>query len=165
VKTLRPLLCSLLLALAAGSAFAPVLAQELRPKEVSGAAVVLDGDTIRVGLAVVRLWGVDAPEITSCRAATVPMQPFCGGPKADQSLESLARIIGNREIVCREVNRDSFRQMMGQCFIGRTNVGVEQIRSGFAVGWPSYLRQNAELALPYTAAEAEARSARRGFWQ
>ncbi|MBM3507340.1 MAG: hypothetical protein FJX64_06385 [Alphaproteobacteria bacterium] len=99
------------------------------------------------------------------RSSIAANQPFCGTPRAEASRESLERIIGARDVVCREVNRDSFGQMMGECFVGRTNVGVEQIRAGHAFGWPSYLRQNAQLAVAYTAAEAEAKAPRRGLWQ
>ncbi len=139
---------------------------ELRPKEVSGPAVVVDGDTLRVGISVVRLWGVDAPEISNCTSPTVPMKPFCGTPQAETSRTSLERIIGNAtQVRCTEVTRDSFGQMMGECFVGRVNIGLEQIRSGNAVAWPSYLRQNAQKAPAYTAAEAEAEAARRGVWR
>ncbi len=120
---------------------------------------------MRVGLAVIRLWGVDAPEITSCRAATEPMKPFCGTAQAETSRTSLERIIGTVEVRCTEVTRDSFGQMMGECFAGRTNIGLEQIRSGNAVAWPTYLKQNAQKAPQYNAAEAEAQSARRGVWR
>ncbi len=162
MPTMRSLLCAALLSLALS---APAPAQELRPKEVSGRASVVDGDTLRIGLAVVRLWGVDAPEIDTCRAATVPMKEFCGTPQAEVSRQSLERIAGTGDVVCREVNRDSFGQMMGECFAGRVNIGVEQIRSGNAVGWPSYLRQDAQRSVAFNAAEAEAKAARRGVWQ
>ena len=55
--------------------------------------------------------------------------------------------------------------MMGECFAGRVNIGVEQVRSGNAVGWPSYLRQDAQRSVAFNAAEAEAKAARRGVWQ
>ena len=163
--TLLRALLGVALAFASAPLFAPVSAQELRPKEVSGRASVVDGDTLRIGLAVVRLWGVDAPEIETCRAATVPMRPFCGTPHAETSRQSLERIAGTGDIVCREVNRDSFGQMMGECFAGRVNIGVEQIRSGNAVGWPTYLRQDTQRSVAFNAAEAEAKAARRGVWQ
>ncbi|MSP20022.1 MAG: thermonuclease family protein [Alphaproteobacteria bacterium] len=134
MQAMRTLVAAVLVALATG---VPAVAQELRPKEVSGRAVVVDGDTMRVGLAVIRLWGVDAPEITSCRAATEPMKPFCGTAQAETSRTSLERIIGTVEVRCTEVTRDSFGQMMGECFAGRTNIGLEQIRSGNAVAWPT----------------------------
>ena len=51
---------------------------------------------------------------------------------------------------------------MGECFVGRVNIGLEQIRSGNAIAWPSYLRQNAQKAPAYTAAEAEAEARREG---
>jgi len=158
-----PCLALVLVALA-GSALAQGT-PERRPKEKAGKATVVDGDTLRVGLAVVRLWGVDAPELYECQSATVPMKPFCGKLPAETSRMHLEAQASRGEVICREVTRDSFGQMVGECFVGKVNLGLEQIRAGHAVGWPSYLRQNATLSPPYAAAEAEARAARRGVWQ
>ena len=78
--------------------------------DLSGHARVIDGDTLEVGSARVRLYGIDAPESAQrCRSGGRTWS--CGREAA----RALARRIGSRPIECKERDRDRYGRMVAVC--------------------------------------------------
>lgn len=112
------------------------------------AVACIDGDTF-VGSKdsrVVRLWGIDAPEMD---------QPW--GNVAKSALIALT----HRRQLAIDPKGNSWGRLVGIARRGKeVDVGLELIKMGLAWHDPRY----APKAKEYAEAEAEARKARRGLW-
>ena len=122
--------------------------------DVSGVAVVTDGDTIRIGEAKIRLFGIDAPEgKQSCERDGVSW--LCG----QESGAYLRKLIGSDSIACAERSKDRYGRIVATCkFADGRDIGAEMVSSGLAL---AYRRYGGKI---YDAAEMEAKSAKRGLW-
>lgn len=125
--------------------------------ELDGTIVgVADGDTITLldaGKAQhrIRLDGIDAPERT---------QPY--GQRARQSLADLAHGRTARAD-CPKVDR--YGRAVCRVVIDGVDVGLEQLRRGFAWHYVKYAHeQRAEDRASYARAERDARAAHTGLW-
>lgn len=127
---------------------APMAAQA---EEWRGAARVVDGDTLAIGDARLRLIAIDAPEgAQTCQNAQ--QREYDCGREATRKLE---RLIGGREVNCSGDKRDRYGRALVVCLANGANLNAEMVRSGWAV---TYLGRDFEQQ------EAEARQARRGLW-
>jgi endonuclease YncB( thermonuclease family) len=137
---IRALLAALLLT-------TPALAQT-----VSGAATVTDGDSLRVAGVAIRLWGIDAPELTqTCERGG--QQYDCGR----EATEALRVLISGRPVACQERARDRYRRVVAVCTVAGRDIGAAMVEGGHAVAFVRYSRD-------YQAHEDRARAARRGLW-
>lgn len=125
--------------------------------EVDGRVVaVQDGDTVTIldGARVqhrVRIAGIDAPEK--------------GQPFGEAAKESLARLVHGRHVEARCPKRDRYGREVCSVFLGARDVGLEQVRGGYAWWYREYAReQTPDDRATYEAAESDARQARRGLW-
>lgn len=119
-----------------------------------GSPVVIDGDTLRFDKERVRLFGIDAPEgKQSCTRDGLPW--LCG----QEAAKYLRELVAGEYLSCEQKNRDRYGRMVGVCTLadGR-DLGEEMVRAGFAL---AYRRYGGKV---YDAAEADAKSARRGLW-
>ncbi len=116
------------------------------------AVAVVDGGTLRLDARVVRLRGVAAPvRGRPCRGDDG--RAFdCAGAAA----ERLAGLVRDRAVSCRLVGHDAAGRAQAVCTAGGTELNRAIVAAGFAHAEPG------EPALG--AAEAEARTARRGLW-
>jgi endonuclease YncB( thermonuclease family) len=115
---------------------------------------VIDGDSIRDGRRRIRLYGIDAPELSQqCRDGAG--QAYACGERAREVLESL---IGGREIGCRVVEEDRYGREVARCQVDSVQLNREMVRRGWAVAYDRH-------SLEYMVAEVEARRARAGLWQ
>lgn len=107
---------------------------------------VIDGDTFVVPEhAVIRLWGIDAPEMN---------QPF--GP---ESKAALVRLLGRRGLTIEQ--KDShYKRKIAIVRTGQQDVALELLKQGLA--WHD--RRYAPRQENYAEAEAEARAKKRGLW-
>lgn len=129
-----------------------------RGTEVTARVVgISDGDSIVVLMdgnkrERVRLATIDAPE----------NHQAYGKP----SKQSLSDLIYNKEIKISTVDVDRYGRIVGEVFIGDTNVNLEQLRRGFAWHYKAHQKQqSAERRAEYANAENEARSSRIGLWK
>lgn len=131
------------LALAGLPAVAPV------PDGPRGAAVVSDGDTLRIGATKVRIFGIDAPEkAQSCG-------PWACGVAAQARLAALTR---GREVICVTRDMDKYGRTVATCRAAGVDLGGVLVSEGLA--W-AFTRYGAD----YVVLEAEARRAGRGVWR
>ena len=118
----------------AGSDRAESRRRETIQSDLAGRARVIDGDTIEVGSARVRLFGVDAPESAqSCVAASRPW------PCGRQATLALAGRIDNRSVACEERDRDRYGRIVAVCRQGGQDVNAWLARGRLGVGLPSIL--------------------------
>ena len=125
--------------------------------ELMGRVVgVHDGDTITIldlskQQHKIRLAGIDAPE---------GKQPF--GARSRQNLVSM---VHTRTVTVNWQKRDHYGRIVGQVYAEGSDVGIEQVRSGFAWWYRAYAReQSAKDRKAFAAAEQDARAAKRGLW-
>lgn len=124
----------------------------------SAQIAVVDGQTLRVGDAVVRLQGVAAPPRgTACLKAD-NSRFDCGAVAS----EALARLLRGHTVTCRLYGRDSAGLAQGLC----DAEGRDLNRGIVAAGWGRARSDSPGFpAASFGAEESEARAARRGLWQ
>lgn len=120
---------------------------------LSGRARVVDGDSLEIAGRRIRLFGIDAPELhQDCRTAAGRAYD-CGGA-ARRALDDL---IGGRAVTCTPVGA-SHDRAVATCQANGRDLSEELVRSGHALELANFSRGR------YSAAEREAREARRGLW-
>lgn len=117
------------------------------------AVQVIDGDTIRVDGARIRMWGIDAPERRqTCRIGGVERRI------GEEATEQLRSILAEGELRCRTRDTDRYGRDVAECWAGSRSVGEAMVRSGWAWALPRYSRD------AYLPAQEEAERADRGVW-
>jgi len=122
--------------------------------DVSGVATVTDGDTLRIGEARIRLFGIDAPEgKQSCQRDGVAW--LCG----QEAGAYLRKLLKGEPVACAERNRDRYGRIVAICKLadGR-DIGAEMVGAGFALAYRQY---GGRL---YDVPEDEAKTLKRGLW-
>lgn len=121
---------------------------------INGTATVIDGDTIIVNKLHIRLFGVDAPEIEQ-KCDDAKGQPYnCGLLAADVLQEE----IGGASVACFMVDIDKYGRTVAICAARERDLGDAMVRRGYAIDYSFYSGGR------YSAAEREARNAKRGMW-
>ncbi len=119
----------------------------------SGRARVVDGDSLEIAGHRVRLFGIDAPERSQdCRDARG--RTYACGREAQNALGAA---IAGQSVSCTPVG-ESYNRDVAMCTANGRDLSEAMIRNGHALE----LRQHSRGR--YTAAEQEARNARRGLW-
>lgn len=115
---------------------------------LEGRARVVDGDTLSVGDARVRLTGIDAPELDqTCGEGGTAWA--CG--QAARSF--LDRIAGDTDVSCRRSGRDRYGRTLATCSVAGRDIGKAIVDAGWAVA-----------DLSYGLDQAEAQAQKRGIW-
>jgi endonuclease YncB( thermonuclease family) len=128
----------LALALAAGAGLA------LKPdgRSLEGRVHVVDGDTIHLGDAKIRLKGIDSPEMeqTCSRSGR---SYACG----DEARRALVELVGGAPVQCRASGRDRYQRILARCTVNGTDIGTRMVESGWAVSYGrDYEREEARAA-------------------
>ena len=119
---------------------------------VSGPASVIDGDTLEVEGRRLRLFGIDAPELSQrCDRNGEPWA--CGAAAA----EELRAMIGNHPLSCEGADVDIYGRLLVVCTVGEVDLN----RTLVAQGWATAFRRYSEN---YVADESMARASRLGLW-
>jgi len=127
----------------------------LRARVTSGKhAIVIDGDSLRVGDREIRLDGIDAPELRqTCRNSDGREWP-CGRVARAR----LAELVSGREVICAEQGLDRYGRALAICAAGDVrDLGEALVRAGYALNYDRYTDR-------YRAVQEHARSVRRGVW-
>jgi len=106
-------------------------------------AFPVDGDTLKIGEQRVRLFGVDAPEMS---------QP--GGREAQQFLLSITR---EHALTVKPVTKDKYGRTVARVFAGATDLSAHMASNGYALASSDFTRA-------YTKFERAARAQRVGLW-
>lgn len=116
---------------------------------------VVDGDTLRLGSRIVRLYGIDAPEQRQfCR---VLGRNYACGQRAREYLEYLVR---RERVECRMLSADRYGQYVSWCVIdGQRDLAYQMVLGGWALDYRRYSEGH------YVAPERRAKILKRGIWQ
>jgi endonuclease YncB( thermonuclease family) len=136
-------------------ATAPRSAQPLNvAATLQGRAVIKDGDTLVVAGTIVRLEGIDAPELEqSCRTSDGGSWP-CG----HEATRALADLIGAAAVACTNRGRDRYGRVLGVCSANGQDLNTQMVQLGWAWAFVRYSRA-------YVDVEARAKTDRVGVWQ
>ncbi|ENN92301.1 putative nuclease [Bartonella bovis 91-4] len=119
---------------------------------IKGSAIVIDGDSIRIGDVMIRLAGIDAPEL----------RQFCGTEKdrypcGIKAKEHLQKLIANRFVTCYWNKRDKYQRILGTCETEKVkNINAKMVRDGWAISYYGY---------SYQKEEQKAKAQKRGIWR
>jgi endonuclease YncB( thermonuclease family) len=119
---------------------------------LSGLATVIDGDTLEIDGRRIRLFGIDAPELSqTCDRGGEAWA--CGSAAADE----LRALIGSYALSCEGSEVDVYGRLLAVCYIS----GVDLNRTLVAEGWATAFRRYSDN---YVADETRARASKRGLW-
>lgn len=137
-----------------GGVFAALVGNAAAAGPVTGKAKVIDGDTLVVGAVVVRLHGIDAPEMgQTCRDAE-GVGYDCGAEARDR----LSELADGRPVACRGETSDGYGRRLAVCATtDAPDLGAALVREGLA--W-AFVRYSDD----YRALEREARQRPAGLW-
>jgi len=137
----------ILTALALAGAHATAQAQD-----VSGPARASDGDTLHMTGVIVRLHGIDAPELRqTCTRGGAAWT--CGKEAADK----LAALVAGQSVRCEQRDGDDYGRTVATCRVGQTDLSAAMVDAGLAIALPHF-------SALYVANEARARERRVGIW-
>ena len=120
--------------------------------DITGIPSTIDGDSLAISGARIRLHGIDAPE--SRQLCQKDGQSYRCGQQATLALDGL---INRRSVHCKARDRDRYGRIVAVCFLGDIDLNEWLVRQGHAVAYRRYSKD-------YVAAENAARTARQGIW-
>jgi endonuclease YncB( thermonuclease family) len=103
-----------------------------------GEASVIDGDTLGIHGARVRLWGIDAPVSSQLCRGEDSLPYRCGA----QAANDLDAFIAARPVNCVPLNLDPYRRTVAACSVRGADLGEWLVRNGLALDWPQYSKGN-----------------------
>lgn len=121
--------------------------------DVTGEALVIDGDTLQVATERVRLHGIDAPERKQV-CGSGPVAWPCGRMAAD----GLQAAIKSQPVRCVGNKRDRYGRLLAVCHAGPVDLNAAMVQAGWALAYRRYAKD-------YVPQEIEARSESRGMWR
>jgi endonuclease YncB( thermonuclease family) len=126
---------------------APAIAAPL-----SGVGNSIDGDSLKVGETEVRLYGIDAPELSqTCQRDGRAWE--CGSESAYQ----LSKLVNGKQVNCSSMGADTFGRTLARCRVGEIDLNRTMVATGYALAYRRY-------STDYVSAEESAKLAKRGIW-
>ena len=121
-------------------------------QDISGSARAMDGDTLNMAGIVIRLHGVDAPELNQTCAREG--QSWACGKEASAKL---AQLINGAELQCEQRDVDDYDRIVARCTARQVDLGQAMVEAGLAVALPQFSDR-------YLGAEARAKTLKLGIW-
>jgi endonuclease YncB( thermonuclease family) len=122
---------------------------------------VADGDTLTIldqGQKVrVRLVGIDAPETSKSKRES-------GQPYSQKSKKHLAGLVLNRSVSVKSYGQDRYKRVLGEVFLGGTNINLEMVKVGLAEVYRGRAPKGLSMGQYWRAEEAAARARRLNMW-
>ena len=129
---------------------------------ISGKALVIDGDTIKINSKKVRLFGIDAPEKKQkCKKLFLSIYILSFDKSYDCGIISTNKLknkIKDDVIICKSKGKDRYKRIIAECFKNNTNLNSWLVRNGYAVAYLKYSKK-------YLTAQNLAKKENRGIWQ
>ena len=99
-------------------------------------AIIIDGDTIKIGEERIRFSGIDAPEINqTCISKGVEV--FCG--KISKSL--LVDKTSLEQVKCISEGKDQYNRTLAECFVNGESLSRYLVRQGYAFAYRKYSKK------------------------
>ncbi|WP_034449291.1 thermonuclease family protein [Bartonella quintana] len=117
---------------------------------IKGNALVIDGDSIMVSSVMIRLAGIDAPEL----------HQFCGTKKTRypcglEAKKYLEQLIKNQPVTCHLYKKDKYHRILATCKTKQvSNINATIVQNGWAISYYDYPKE-----------EQEAKKKKKGIWQ
>ena len=128
------------------------LLSSIASADISGTALIVDGDTITISGNKIRLNGIDTAEQNqTCKRAGITWR--CGY----EATETLRNWTYTKEVRCVGDTRDRYGRLIANCFVDGYNVNARLVYEGLALAYRNYSKQ-------YIPEEDKARAAKRGIW-
>ena len=121
--------------------------------DITGAARIIDGDTIVIAGERIRLHGIDAPESRQTCIADDVTWP-CG----QHATAALTEFIGGAPVSCQEQGTDRYGRTIATCTVQGEDIERWLVLNGWALAYRRYSTE-------YVAQEQAAQAARRGLWR
>lgn len=118
-----------------------------------GAATVIDGDTLHLGTARVRLYGIDAPEIAQWCKDQRGREWACG----EAAKSALEKLLAGKSVECHGRGQDDYGRLLAVCTADGREFNASLVKQALAWAFVRYSKAYAGL-------EQEAKSARRGVF-
>jgi endonuclease YncB( thermonuclease family) len=120
--------------------------------DIVGRARVIDGDTIDIAGARIRLRGIDAPESNQTCTDSGNRAWRCGRAATHELIDHIA----GRPLKCESAGFDRYRRVLAVCALpDGSDVNAWMVRQGWALAYYS---------AAYRSEEAQAHAAKRGIW-
>jgi endonuclease YncB( thermonuclease family) len=120
--------------------------------DIVGRARVIDGDTIDIAGARIRLRGIDAPESNQTCTDSGNRAWRCGRAATHELIDHIA----GRPLKCESAGFDRYRRVLAVCAVpDGSDVNAWMVRQGWALAYYS---------AAYRSEEAQAHAAKRGIW-
>jgi endonuclease YncB( thermonuclease family) len=119
----------------------------------SGVVRVIDGDTLDVGGARVRLFGIDAVETAQTCKTEQGRDWACGTWVKTE----VARRYDGARARCTQMDTDRYGRIVARCTVAGQDIGAALVAEGLATAYRRY-------STDYVALETAARRADRGLW-
>lgn len=121
---------------------------------LSGKATVVDGDNLRVGIALVRLHGIDAPETGQlCERPDLPSW-HCD----EAAVNRLVELAEGRFTICSLLELDPYGRLVATCEVSGIQLGPTLVKEGLAWAFTKYSQD-------YVPLELAARRSGLGIWR
>jgi len=121
---------------------------------ISGAAMVSDGDSLKINQKRIRLFGIDAPEKDqTCLDQKGDVWP-CGAEAKAQ----LAHYLKGKNVTCVVNGKDRYKRYLAVCSLGGDDINARLVADGLALAYRRYSEA-------YIAQERQARERKKGVWQ
>ncbi len=121
---------------------------------ISGKVEIVDGDTIEIAGASIRLYGIDAPEAgQKCGDAKGGSWP-CG----NEATTAMADLAEGKEAECQILGKDDYDRFLGICTVDGVIINERMVADGYAWAFIKY-------ADDYVGIEQQSRAAKVGVWQ
>ena len=120
--------------------------------DLTGTALIVDGDTITISGNKIRLSGIDTPEKNqTCTKASITWR--CGY----EATETLRGWTYTKEVRCVGDTKDRYGRLIANCFVDGYNLNARLVYEGMALAYRRYSKK-------YVPEEDEAKAAKRGLW-
>lgn len=133
--------------------FAVSFANGAATETVQGYATVIDGDTLEIADQVVRLHGIDAPEMGQRCGRRGGGDVRCGVLAAN----ALNELTSGDMVTCRGEERDDYGRLIGNCWTGALDLNEAMVRAGWALAFVRYSEE-------FVGEERQARQQRIGIF-
>ena len=120
--------------------------------DISGPAVIVDGDTLSIAGNKVRLHGIDTPEKNQTCIANGVTWP-CGY----EATEAVRNWTYTKEVRCVGNQKDRYGRLIAECFVSGYSLNARIVYEGLGLAYRKYSKQ-------YVPEEDKARQAGRGMW-
>lgn len=137
-------------------ALATIFIPSIALADISGPAVVIDGNTIEIQPHQIRLFSIDTPDLEqTCREGLhTHNHVYQCGRHASAFLKSL---VDGKLVICVEEGRDRYDRFVATCFANGHDVGMALVAAGWAVA-------DKRITARYISAQELAKAATIGMW-